>query len=92
MTTKKTKVIKCDPKDLEQLKNYTSGLQNLQIEIAQLELTKADKVAVYFRGASDFKTFREGLNIKYGEVNIDINTGIITSIEKEKDDGPNKKD
>lgn len=85
------KVIKCDPADLEKLNNYVKGLQGVQNEIAQLELTKATKVAVYFNGSKDFDTFKEGLKIKYGEVHIDVKTGIITPVEKVEKDGPNKK-
>lgn len=68
--------------ELEQIKIFRSQRSQLAFALGDLELKKEDFLNSYKRLVSQEETFFNTLTIKYGDGNIDINTGEITPINE----------
>lgn len=73
---------KIEEKDLAQIKGNKEKRDKIVIRIGELELQKSRLLDLAKQTDDEARDLSITLAKKYGEVNIDLNTGNITPIEK----------
>jgi hypothetical protein len=79
----KQKQVKLTSEELTRFKNYSTDLNKLTSEIGNIELQKFELSSRFMGKMQTFNEFRKELATTYGEVNIDLNTGVVSPIEDE---------
>jgi len=95
MAKKLSKVSALDAKDLDMLKQYVEALNKITAEVGSMEVKKGQLLGNHGELSKEFQTFSEGIQFKYGKIQIDIQTGEYKTeeeieAEKEVENGPNK--
>jgi len=79
--TKKSK--KISSKELTEVKELQNQINTLLMNIGNAELVKNQLVSKHLELQAEWKTVSESLETKYGSVNISLEDGAISDIEKE---------
>jgi hypothetical protein len=79
---KKNKITK---EELEYLNKIIGASHELQRQIGELELSKANLMAQYAKVDEGLVKFKNDINEKYGEVRIEFSTGEYTEIESSEE-------
>jgi hypothetical protein len=79
----KQKQVKLTSEELTRFKNYQTDLTKITSEIGNLELQKFELSNTFMKKMQTFNEFRRELANSYGEVNIDLNTGVVSPFEDE---------
>tara|TARA_R100001594_G_C3991320_1_gene252468 strand:+ start:411 stop:677 length:267 start_codon:yes stop_codon:yes gene_type:complete len=87
--TKKTKDLKLTEKELKQVQEKVSQINNLQMQVGGLELQKNAAVIAVGHLKSELDTIQKQLEDKYGQVSVDLKTGILKDIPKNATDKKN---
>ena len=74
----KSKVTK---KELQELQGHVRGLNDVQIRIGQIELDKVKLFNHFTKLQSALAEFQKTLEVKYGTVNVNIQTGEINEAD-----------
>lgn len=78
-------VQKIDSKELEQIKQLVETLSKISQDITSLEVNKTLAVQRYIQLEQEFSKIKEKLTYKYGDMQLDIQTGIFTEPQKENE-------
>jgi hypothetical protein len=77
------KAKKISKKELEEVKDLQNQINTLLMNIGNAELVKNQLVSKHSELQAEWKTVSESLETKYGSVNISLEDGTISDIEKE---------
>jgi len=77
---------KVTEQELKSLKESVNKVNQLQIQIGGIEVQKHELLHALDLGAKDLQTIQSGLQEKYGDVTIDLETGEIKENESNKED------
>tara|TARA_R110000796_G_scaffold32837_1_gene85581 strand:+ start:169 stop:423 length:255 start_codon:yes stop_codon:yes gene_type:complete len=75
---KKLGEVKLTTNELDSLKLFVENVNKIQIQIGGIEAHKHELLHAIALKNTDLRECQEQLKEKYGNVNIDLNTGIIT--------------
>lgn len=78
------KAKKISTKELEEVKELQNQINTLLMNIGNAELVKNQLVSRHAELQVEWKTVSESLEKKYGSVNISLEDGTISDIEKEE--------
>lgn len=78
------KVKKITEEQLETLKDLKQEINSSLMNIGNTEIVKSQLLQHHAKLESDWKILSESLEKEYGTVNINLQDGAITKIEKEK--------
>jgi len=79
-----TKAKKISKTELTEVKELQNQINTLLMNIGNAELVKSQLVSRHAELQVQWKTVSESLEKKYGSVNISLEDGTISDIEKEK--------
>jgi hypothetical protein len=74
---------KITKEELELLQGISNKMNGIKIELGNNELIKSELVAAFANANKELGELRTGLNSKYGDININLQTGDYEVIEKE---------
>ena len=74
---------KISSKELTEVKELQNQINTLLMNIGNAELVKNQLVSRHLELQAEWKTVSESLETKYGSVNISLEDGTISDIEKE---------
>lgn len=74
---------KITKEELELLQGISNKMNGIQMELGKNELIKSELVAAFTSTSKELGELRTGLNSKYGDININLQTGDFEVIEKE---------
>jgi len=74
---------KISSKELTEVKELQNQINTLLMNIGNAELVKNQLVSKHLELQAEWKTVSESLETKYGSVNISLEDGTISDIEKE---------
>ena len=74
---------KISSKELTEVKELQNQINTLLMNIGNAELVKNQLVSKHSELQAEWKTVSESLETKYGSVNISLEDGAISDIEKE---------
>tara|TARA_R110000824_G_scaffold216043_1_gene402671 strand:- start:661 stop:936 length:276 start_codon:yes stop_codon:yes gene_type:complete len=74
---------KIKKEQLESIKELVTRESNLSKDIVSIELTKFKVIQDLFRASEEIKDSKKILQEEYGNVDIDLNTGVYTEMEEE---------
>ena len=74
---------KIKKEQLESIKELVARESNLSKDIVSIELTKFKVIQDLFRANEEIKDSKKILQEEYGNVDIDLNTGVYTEMEEE---------
>tara|TARA_R110000782_G_scaffold226697_1_gene313486 strand:- start:635 stop:904 length:270 start_codon:yes stop_codon:yes gene_type:complete len=75
---------KIKKEQLESIKELVTRESNLSKDIVSIELTKFKVIQDLFRASEEIKDSKKILQEEYGNVDIDLNTGVYTEMEEEE--------
>ena len=76
---------KITPEELKQVTELNNKMVQIQGEIGAGELRKADLVTMFAEESKQMEVIKKELEDEYGQVNINLEDGSYTEIEKEDD-------
>ena len=79
----KAKPTKVTKEELSEIQKIVKAINNIQMDIANLELQKARGISAVFELREKLSKNQDKLKEKYGEVNINITDGTIKEQENE---------
>ena len=74
---------KIKKEQLESIKELVARESNLSKDIVSIELTKFKVIQDLFRASEEIRDSKKMLQEEYGNVDIDLNTGVYTEMEEE---------
>jgi hypothetical protein len=77
-----TKVKKLSQEELEKIQVSVNTLTRAKQNLGEMEYQKSQMIANIAQFEADLKGLQEGLEEKYGQVTIDLNTGEYTPTEQ----------
>ena len=74
---------KITKEELEILQDISNKMNGIQMELGKNELIKSELVAAFTNANKELSELRTGLNSKYGDINVNLQTGDYEVLGKE---------
>lgn len=74
---------KITKEELEILQDISNKMNGIQMELGRNELIKSELVAAFTNANKELSELRTGLNSKYGDINVNLQTGDYEVLGKE---------
>ena len=88
---KNNKILKLTKEELDKIQNLVKSINQMQMQIGNFEVQKTVAVQRLQASQREVQAFQADVNAKYGNVNIDVQSGTLSPIPEE-DEQVNKKD